>query len=47
MNINMTYVWAAILAYTALVMLALSFNHGADDRLDDSPKRKTKLGVSS
>jgi hypothetical protein len=45
MNINIHYVWAAILAYTALVMLALAFNHGASDRLDDSPKRKTKLGV--
>jgi hypothetical protein len=44
---NIEYVWAAILAYAALVMLALAFNHGASDRLDDSPKRKTKLGVEA
>jgi hypothetical protein len=45
MNINIHYVWAGVIAWSALSLLATAFIRGASDRLDDSPKRKTKLGV--
>jgi hypothetical protein len=42
MNINIHYVWAGILGWSALSLMAVAFIRGADERRQDSRKRETE-----
>jgi hypothetical protein len=42
MTINIHYVWAGIIAWSAVSLLALAFIRGSDERREDSRKRETE-----
>jgi hypothetical protein len=42
MTINIHYVWAGIIAWSAVSLLAVAFIHGADERRQDSRKWETE-----
>ncbi|NML34901.1 hypothetical protein [Paraburkholderia antibiotica] len=47
MNIDIQYVWAGIIGYAALSLLAMAFIRGADERRDARRNGSTRVEVGA